>query len=97
MAAPAAQGGQPRCEPREAGAAELPAPAGGLTLRVEDGRETEIALRRYGDAYTPLAPAEPAVAGPALVEVAIPADRSRVPWVARIVTPAPFALCGPPR
>jgi hypothetical protein len=97
VAAPAAQGGQPRCEPREAGTAELPVPAGGLTLRVEDSGETEIALRRYGDAYTPLVPVEPAVAGPALVEVAIPADRSRVPWVAKVVTPAPFALCGPLR
>src|SRR4029079_13935390 len=56
-------------------------PRGGIELRAAAGPPVTIALRRYGDGFSP--PLEP-VAGGVVASVAIPVDAAPQPWRAAI-------------
>jgi len=65
-------------------------PPSGILIRPVDGTFAAIRLRRYASGYDQ-AP-EQSVTYPALLAIA--ADHSRVPWHARIVSPAGVSVCG---
>lgn len=90
-AAPA--GGTANCVPQGGGEpAEFDLPPGGFAVRLRAGQAPAIGLKRFGDAFTPLPGVDPAAEQGGLV-VAIPPDRSGVPWVAQIGSAEPFAIC----
>ena len=79
--------------PGGAASVVLRLPPGGVELRAAAGPPVTIALRRYGDGFSP--PLEP-VAGGAVASVAIPVDSAPQPWRAAIGAGQEVEACPAP-
>jgi hypothetical protein len=71
---------------------ELALPPGGAYIKAEGEPISNVMVRRFADKFA--IQFQEGVAAGEVVELAIPADHSSVPWKVKLVTPGPATVCG---